>query len=179
MSKNHICWCVVFLWKNWWIMKLWFVESKWFHVNCCWWCFETCWWRTGVRLCMLVNWWWKSLLLFNKFKSLVKFWFETKIVFDSWVLSILVYVFMYMTCKLHLERVLSVGGSKLECLGKRAVYFEVYVFLNQFCFSELFLASELNLSFWTILASELNLSFWTIFGFWTKFELLNYFWLLN
>jgi len=26
MPKNHICGCVVFLWKNWWIMKLLFVE---------------------------------------------------------------------------------------------------------------------------------------------------------
>jgi len=38
-----------------------------------------------------------------------------KIMFDSWVLSIFVYVFMYMTYKLHLRQVLSVGGLKLEC----------------------------------------------------------------
>ena len=33
---------------------------------------------------------------------------------------------MYMTYKLHLGRVLSVGGSKLECLGKRVLKFEVF-----------------------------------------------------
>jgi len=49
-----------------------------------------------------------------------------KIMFDSWVLSIFVYVFMYMTYKLHLGRVLSVGGSKLESLGKRVLKFEVF-----------------------------------------------------
>jgi len=38
-----------------------------------------------------------------------------------------VYVFMYMTYKLHLGRVLSVGGSKLECLGKRVLKFEVFI----------------------------------------------------
>jgi len=37
-----------------------------------------------------------------------------------------VYVFMYMTYKLHLGRVLSVGGSKLESLGKRVLKFEVF-----------------------------------------------------
>jgi len=31
-----------------------------------------------------------------------------------------------MTYKLHLERVLSVGGSKLECWGKRVLKFEVF-----------------------------------------------------
>jgi len=46
--------------------------------------------------------------------------------FDLWVLSILVYVFMYMTYKLHLGRILSVGGSKLECWGKRVLKFEVF-----------------------------------------------------
>jgi len=30
-----------------------------------------------------------------------------------------VYVFMYMTYKFYLGRVLSVGGSKLECLAKK------------------------------------------------------------
>jgi len=38
-----------------------------------------------------------------------------------------VYVFMYMTYKLYLGRVLSVGGSKLECLGKRLLKFEVFI----------------------------------------------------
>jgi len=33
---------------------------------------------------------------------------------------------MYMTYKLHLGRILSVGGSKLECLGKRVLKFEVF-----------------------------------------------------
>jgi len=50
-----------------------------------------------------------------------------KIMFDSWVLSIFVYVFMYMTYKLYLGRILSVGGSKLECLGKRVSKFEVFI----------------------------------------------------
>jgi len=36
---------------------------------------------------------------------------------------------MYMTYKLHLERILSVGGSKLESWGKRVLKFEVF-FLN-------------------------------------------------
>ena len=54
--------------------------------------------------------------------------------FDSHVLSILEYVFMYMTYKHHLGRVLSVEGSKLECLGKGVIYLKVSVFLNQFCF---------------------------------------------
>ncbi len=73
----------------------------------------------------LVNWWWKLLLMLNNFESLVKFWIGTKIMFDSWVLSILVYVFMYMTYKLHLGRILSVGGLKFECLWKRVLKFEV------------------------------------------------------
>jgi len=41
-----------------------------------------------------------------------------------------VYVFMYMTYKLHLGWVLSVGGSKLESLGKRVLKFEVFFFWN-------------------------------------------------
>jgi len=53
--------------------------------------------------------------------------------FDSWVLSILLYVFMYMTYKLHLGRVLSVGGSKLECWGKRVLKFEVFFFWTDEC----------------------------------------------
>jgi len=53
--------------------------------------------------------------------------------FDSWVLSILVFVFMYMTYKLYLGRVLSVGGSKLECWGKRALKFEVFFFWTDEC----------------------------------------------
>jgi len=64
-----------------------------------------------------------------------------------------------MTCKHYLGRVLGVERSKLECLGKRDGYFEVSVFFEPVLFSELsfellncfaselFLASELNLSF--------------------------------
>jgi len=37
-----------------------------------------------------------------------------------------VYVFMYMTYKLYLGRILSVEGSKLECVGKRVLKFEVF-----------------------------------------------------
>jgi len=33
---------------------------------------------------------------------------------------------MYMTCKHYLGRVLSVERSKLECLGKRVLKFEVF-----------------------------------------------------
>jgi len=33
---------------------------------------------------------------------------------------------MYMTYKHYLERVLSVEGSKLKCLGKRVLKFEVF-----------------------------------------------------
>jgi len=39
------------------------------------------------------------------------------------------------TCKLHLGRVLSVGGSKLESLGKRVLKFEVF-FLNCWAFAQ-------------------------------------------
>jgi len=38
-------------------------------------------------------------------------------------------VFMYMTYKHYLGRVLSVERSKLECLGKRVLKFEVF-FMN-------------------------------------------------
>jgi len=33
---------------------------------------------------------------------------------------------MYMTCKQYLGRVLGVDGSKLECLGKMVLKFEVF-----------------------------------------------------
>jgi len=36
---------------------------------------------------------------------------------------------MYLTYKQYLGRVLSVEGSKLECLGKKVLKFEVF-FLN-------------------------------------------------
>jgi len=58
-----------------------------------------------------------------KFGELLNF---DKMVFESWVLSIIECVFMYMTYKHYLERVLSVERSKLECLGKRVLKFEVF-----------------------------------------------------
>jgi len=41
---------------------------------------------------------------------------------------------MYMTCKHYLGRVLGVERSKLECLGKRVLKFEVF-FLNWWAFA--------------------------------------------
>jgi len=38
-----------------------------------------------------------------------------------------------MTYKLYLGLVLSVGGSKLECLGKRVLKFEVFFFWTDEC----------------------------------------------
>jgi len=158
VQKSYMLVCCVFV-KNWWIMKLWFVESEWFHVNCGWWCFETCCWWIGVKIIPVGELVMKVVVVVEylwTFGELLNF---DKMMFESWVLSIIEYVFIYMTCKHYLGRVLGVERS-IECLGKRAGYFEVFVFMNQFCF--------LN-----------NLSFWTVFDFLTKFELLNYFWLLN
>ena len=129
--KNHICEYVVFLWKSdeWWscieVVFCWTwnefmsncVDDVWKHVVD-----ELVWW-----FCSLVNWWWKLLLMLNNYESFGEFLNWNKMMFDSWVLSILVYVFMYMTYKLYLGRVLSVEGSKLECLGKRVLKFEVFI----------------------------------------------------
>jgi len=41
---------------------------------------------------------------------------------------------MHMTYKHYLGRILSVGRSKLECLGKRILKFEVF-FLNTWVFA--------------------------------------------
>jgi len=60
-----------------------------------------------------------------KFSEILNFY---KMVFDSWVLSILEYLFMYMTYKHYLGRVLSVEGLKLECLGKKG--FEIRSFFS-------------------------------------------------
>jgi len=129
-AKFHICQYIVFLSKidELWVVVVELCKNSWLIVvvddwkTCCWW--------IGMLSMSLVNWWWKLLLLLNKFW---KFWWifeiETKIRFDSCVLSILVFMFEYMTYKLHLGRVLSVRGSKLENLGKRFLKFEVF-FLN-------------------------------------------------
>jgi len=80
-------------------------------------------------VCWVCHWWINDescCCCWIIFGSLVKFWIETKIRLDSWFLSILVFMFVYMTYKLHLGWVLSVGGSKLENLGKRVLKFEVF-----------------------------------------------------
>jgi len=143
VQKPYMLVCCVFV-KNRWIMELWFVESEWFHVNCCWWCFEACCWWIGVKIMPVGELVMKVVVVVEylwTFGELLNF---DKMVFESWVLSIIEYVFIYMTCKHYLGRVLGVERSKLDCLRKRTGYFEVSVFLNQFCFSEPW-------SFWTIL----------------------------
>jgi len=42
---------------------------------------------------------------------------------------------MDMKYKHYLGRILSVEGSKLECLGKRVLKFEVFFFLNTWVFA--------------------------------------------
>ena len=99
----------------------------------------------------LVNWRWKLLLILNNFESLVKFWIETKMMFDSKVFSILEYVFMYMTYKLYLGWVLSVEGSKLECWGKRVLKFEVFFWTVESSLKRRLSKPQANVpsSFWT------------------------------
>jgi len=74
----------------------------------------------------LVNWWWKLLLLMNINESLVNYWILTKWCLNLEFWASLSVFFMHMTYKHYLERVLSVERSKLECLGKRVVKFEVF-----------------------------------------------------
>jgi len=81
----------------------------------------------------MVNWWWKLLLLLNNYGSLVNYWVFDKMMFWSWVLSIIWYVFMHMTYKHYLGRNLSVERSKLECLGKRVLKFKVFFFWTHEC----------------------------------------------
>jgi len=126
--KNHMYEYVVFLWKiiNDEVVVWWFIEWI-FMVDCCCWCLKN----------MLMNWYVEYVIGELMMKVVVvvveQFWEcgeilkLDKIMFDSWVLSIFVYVFMYMTYKLYLGRILSVGGSKLECLGKRVLKFEVFI----------------------------------------------------
>jgi len=133
---NMLCFC-----EKWGIMKLWcdelgmnswliVVNDVWKHVVD-----ELVWW-----ICLLVIWWWKLLLMWNNHESFGELLIWNKMMFDSWVLSILVYMFMYMTYKLYLGRVLSVEGSKLECLEeKKGCVFRSLCFLNQFCFLNKFL----------------------------------------
>jgi len=117
------------------VVVCWILNDSMF--NCCWWCFETCCWWIGVKIMLIGELVMKVVVVVVvveylwKFGELLNF---DKMVFESWVLSIIDYVFIYMTCKHHLERVLSVERSKLECLGKRVVYFEVSVFSTSLCF---------------------------------------------
>ena len=126
-QKSYVWICCVFC-EKWWIMKLWFDElgmNSWIIVVVDVW--KTCCWWVGMMIMPMVIWWWKLLLLWNSFWKFGEISNWDKIMFDSWVLSILLYVFMYMTYKQHLGRVLSVEGSKLECLGKRVLKFEVFI----------------------------------------------------
>ena len=121
---NILCFCekvmndeVVFCW-TWNELMNNCVDDVWKHVID-----ELVW-----RLCLLVIWWWNLLLLWNNYESLVNFWIWTKWCLIYEFLSILMYVFMYMTYKLYLGRVLSVEGSKLDCLGKKG--FEIRSFFS-------------------------------------------------
>jgi len=84
-------------------------------------------------LCHMVNWWWKLLLLLNNYGSLVDYWIFDKMMFWSWVLSIIWYVYMHMTNKHYLGRILSVERSNMECLRKRVLKFEVFFFWTHEC----------------------------------------------
>jgi len=75
--------------------------------------FETCWW-IGVVIMPIGELMMKVVVVVVeylwKFGDLLNF---DKMVFESWVLSITKCVFMFMTYKHYLGRVLSVEGSKL------------------------------------------------------------------
>jgi len=105
-----------------------------FMVNCCWWCFETCCWWLCVMIIPIGELIMKVVVVDEylwKFGELLNF---DKMMFWSWVLSIIWYVFMHMTYKHYLGRILSVGRSKFECLGKRVLKFEDF-FLNTWVFA--------------------------------------------
>ena len=133
---NMLCFC-----EKWGIMKLWcdelgmnswliVVNDVWKHVVD-----ELVWW-----ICLLVIWWWKLLLMWNNHESFGEFLNWNKMMFDSQVLSIHEYVFMYMTYKHHLGRILSVerkvGPINISVWErkKKGCVFRSFCFLNHFCF---------------------------------------------
>jgi len=87
-----------------------------FMIDCC------CWWT--CVLVMLKRFGDESCCCCWVFKKIGESLNFDEIMFDSWVLSILVFMFMCITYKLHLGRILRVGGSKLECWEKGVLKFE-------------------------------------------------------
>jgi len=134
-QKSYVWICCVFG-EKWWMMKLWFDEfgmNSWIIVVVDVW--KTCCWWIGMLSMPLMNWWWKLLLLLNNFESLVKFWIQTKwcLIHDFW--ACLCMCLCTWPINFIWDEFLSVGGSKLEILGKRVLKFEVF-FLNCRAFAQ-------------------------------------------
>jgi len=98
-----------------------------FVINCYWWCFETCCWWIGVMIMPIGNWWWKLLLLLNICESVVNYWILTK-----WCFNLGFWASLSMSSCIWpvniIQDMLSVERSKLECLGKKVLKFEVFFF---------------------------------------------------
>jgi len=94
-----------------------------FMINCGWWCLKTCCWWIGMMIMPIGDESCCCCGIIMKFGWIFEFgqngvWFMS---FEhSWICV------MYLTYKHYLGRVLSVEGSKLECLEKRVLKFKVF-----------------------------------------------------